>query len=154
MKNAEQWMETAVNGEEVQRLIPLGYQPTLPRLCRSEGGFAICFFYYRTYLEEESLQMEAPEFALSFDPAGGEQAGFCPLPGEGGRPLDGSDGLEEAFAMGQWAYLEELDRLLNRLAGPEPPGPEELEQLRRRWLEAHPRALIPALARLTGPGEM
>lgn len=149
MKNAEQWMETAVSGEEVQRLIPLGYQPTLPELYRGEDGIALRFFYYRSYLEGEKLCMGPPEFSLEFDPIREVQTGFHTFPLADGQVLEGSDALEENLARSQWAYLTGLDGLL---AGLDNLGSKKLEELRGQWLEAHARALTPFLIRLTDRG--
>lgn len=146
MRNAEQWMETAVSGEEVQRLVPLGYQPTLPELYRGEDGITLRFFYYKSYLEGEKLCVEPPEFSLEFDPIREVQTGFHTFSPADGRVLDGSDALEEDFARSQWAYLAGLDGLLARL---DSLGSKELEELHSRWPGAHARALTPFLIRLT-----
>lgn len=140
--NAEKWMELAACGHVSQTLIPMGFQPTLPELCRAESGWRVRFFYYGVNLITGVPVLEAPAYRLEFSLADGRPVSFDTLPGTG-MTLDGNGsllelGLEDA----QREYLVQLDLALEQ---PET-GAEGLYPL---WLAAHPAPLSEILAQLT-----
>lgn len=155
MREIEKWMDIAANNPVAQNYIPMGYQPTMPLLCRKGERWAIVVFYYHMTMACARIVIETPAFVTEFDPVTGKVLKFEKL-SKGGEVLAGYSGLIEYIPKEnkerQKEYMQEFDDLMELWnlsgleGGPEEPDEAELRETFEKWLEAHPKMLQKSLS--------
>lgn len=141
----EQWIEYASFGNEVNACIPLGYQPTLPQLYRSDNdSLQIRFYYYRVNMSNGNVRIGMPSYTISFS-LDRQITYFKKLNADNTEYFQFDELGDNSFEERQKAYIEQLDKALEQGIL----GNEELQELKNRWLEANPNAVRKSLKKLT-----
>lgn len=138
-------MELACNGSFIRTCVPLGLQPTLPDLYRSENWICVRFYYYRATMKNGGIEISKPIYEVVYSTSG-VPVFFAQLTDTIGGYASANEMLEAPYAERQEKYIAELDCMLAHLEKTNNAvSDEQIQALHALWLDAQPEPLRPAL---------
>lgn len=145
MMEFEKWFDKASDNPAAGSSIPMGYQPTLPVICRKHGVWCVRFYYYRMHMDEQGFMIETPAYIMEFDAFSEKMIYFEKLL-TGVKNLGCcEDFFLPDFQQNQKKYMNIFEEAVKILNTDKELKPEEQEKMMDSWITAHPALLQDSL---------